>query len=174
VLNRLGQWLHDLFNPVGHPFGSGFHWLAHVFGRTGAEVAIGTALVVVAFLVAVVIVRRSARLGRPDQISGPESVSDEPMALERHADEAEQNGDLELAVRLRFRAGLLRLERGGLLAGRDSRTSRDIAMALQSPSFTRLAADLEEILYAEMPADASHAEAARTLWPRVPEESAAR
>jgi hypothetical protein len=174
VLKQLGQWLHDVFGPVGHPFGSGFDWLARIFGRTGTEVIFCVVLVIVAFLVVRVMVRRSARLGRADRPAGTETVSDDPAVLEHQADDAETNGDLELAVRLRFRAGLLRLERRGLLAERDTRTSGEIAVILGSPSFTRLAADLEEILYAEVPADASHAQAARTLWPRVPEESVPR
>jgi len=174
VLNRLGQWLRDLFDPVGRPFGSAFDWLGRLLGPTGAEVTVGVALAVGAFLVIVIVVRRSARLGRADQLAGTAASPDDPARLERQADEAEQRGDNELAVRLRFRAGLLRLERGGLLTGRETRTSRDIAAILHSPSFSRLATDLEEILYAEMPADETHAEAARTLWPRVPEESASR
>ena len=108
------------------------------------------------------------------ELAGTEVASDDPAVLEHQADDAEKNGDLELAVRLRFRAGLLRLERCGLLAERDTRTSREIAVILGSPSFTHLAADLEEILYAEVPAGASHADAARTRWPRVPEESVSR
>src|SRR5207253_4249275 len=36
--------------------------------------------------------------------------SEDPRELERAADEAERGGDLERALRLRFRAGLLRLE----------------------------------------------------------------
>jgi hypothetical protein len=131
-------------------------------------------LAAIAFLVVRLVVRRSARLGRSDRLAATEVASDDPAVLERQADDAESKGDLESAVRLRFRAGLLRLERRGLLAERDTRTSREIAAILGSPSFTHLAADLEEILYAEVPADASHAEAARTLWPRVPEESASR
>lgn len=174
VLKQLGKWLHDVLGPVGHPFGSGFDWLARIFGRTGAEVIFCAVLVIIAFLVVRVVVRRSARLGREDRLAGTEVASDDPAVLEHQADDAEKNGDLELAVRLRFRAGLLRLERCGLLAERDTRTSREIAVILGSPSFTHLAADLEEILYAEVPAGASHADAARTLWPRVPEESVSR
>jgi hypothetical protein len=96
---------------------------------------------------------------------------EDPDALEVAAEQAERSGDFELAVRLRFRAGLARLERGGLITARRTHTSAQLAGMLRSPTFEALAGQLEGIVYAGHTATADHVGAARSGWPRIPVEA---
>jgi hypothetical protein len=173
VLNTIGRALAFVFTPIGHGLAAAFDWVAR---RIGAGVALALCLVALAVAVAALaslMLRRRARLGalRPER----QAVrGEDPRQLDLDADSAEAAGDLETAVRLRFRAGLARLERGGLVAGRDTKTSADLAAVLRSPAFEQLAADLESIVYAGNEAGAEQAAAARALWPRVAEEAGRR
>jgi hypothetical protein len=94
------------------------------------------------------------------------SVTD-PRELERRADEAERLGDLEAAVRLRFRAGLLRLGRKDVIPLRESLTSGQVRRLVRLQEFDRLARDHDEIAYGARSARSDDAEAARTSWPVV-------
>ena len=58
---------------------------------------------------------------------------DDPAALEREADRAAADGEWETAVRLRFRAGLLRLDARELIEYRPSLTTGEVAAAVGSP-----------------------------------------
>jgi hypothetical protein len=125
----------------------------------------------VAVAVGVHLARGRARVGvvRAGRAVG---VRDEdPDALEAGAEQAERSGDYELAVRLRFRAGLARLERGGLIKARRTHTSAQLAGILRSPTFDALAGQLDGIVYAGHPATADHVGAARSGWPRIPVEA---
>ena len=66
----------------------------------------------------------------------------DPGELERLADEAERRGDLEIALRLRFRAGLLRLGRAQALELRPSLTTREARRALRNPPVRPARAEL--------------------------------
>ncbi|MBW3626759.1 MAG: DUF4129 domain-containing protein, partial [Actinobacteria bacterium] len=95
------------------------------------------------------------------------SRSEDPVQLERSADEAERAGDLALAVRLRFRAGLVRLDRAGALRLRPSLTTGAVTRAVPSETLVRLATDFDEIAYGGRPAAPGDVAASRTGWPRV-------
>ena len=101
------------------------------------------------------------------------ALAHEPSAaeLERAAERAEREGELDLAVRLRFRAGLMALQESGTLEGRSSLTTRQIARRLRSPDFERLAGDFEEIAYGGREAEAPDVEAQRQGWRRLLEEA---
>jgi hypothetical protein len=103
--------------------------------------------------------RRAALAGAAARDAGPRGES--PAALERRAAEAERRGDHELALRLRFRAGLLRLE------VRPSLPSVEVSRRLRSEDFDRLAADFDSVVYGGRAADAGDVEAARRGWDRV-------
>jgi hypothetical protein len=90
-----------------------------------------------------------------------------PAALERRADEAERRGDHEDALRLRFRAGLLRLDARGAIAFRPSLQTGEVARALRSDAFDRLAADFDEVVYGARPATPDDVATARREWDRV-------
>jgi hypothetical protein len=93
-----------------------------------------------------------------------------PEELERAAADAESAGDLSLAVRLRFRAGLLALERQGMISLRASLTTAAIERRLDSREFARVAETFEEVAYGGRIPDRDDLEAQRAGWRRVLEE----
>ena len=91
----------------------------------------------------------------------------DPRKLEALADEAEGRGELELALRLRFRAGLVRLARAEAIPEPETLTSRQLVRLLGSEQFRGLARDLDEVVYGGRPASRADVENARTGWPQV-------
>ncbi len=106
-----------------------------------------------------VVVERSAR-SRAE--SGPD-----PRELERLAEEAEGRGELELALRLRFRAGLLRLARIEAVPQPETLTNGQLVRLLGSEHFGPLARDLDEVVYGGRAASRADLEHARAGWPLV-------
>ena len=94
-----------------------------------------------------------------------------PEELEAEAERAEARGELEMALRLRFRAGLLRLDRVGAVRQRPGLTNAAVSRALRSRTFDALAWDFDEVVYGGRPATAGDVEEARGSWPRVLEEA---
>ncbi len=90
-----------------------------------------------------------------------------PEELERAADEAEARGDFEQALRLRFLAGLVRLDRTRAIGLRDSLTTGDLRRRLRSDDFDRLARRFDEIVYGERPARREDVEESKADWQRV-------
>jgi hypothetical protein len=171
----LGHWLDDVVGPIWrflaqHLFHPVSHSLSLAFGSWWPG-PLGVIVVAVTAAVGLRLSRGRARLGaaRAERMAG--SRDEDPDELELSAAEAERAGDYEFAVRLRFRAGLARLERGGLIAGRRTRTNAQLARALRSPTFDELAGQLDGIVYAGLPATADDAGAARAGWPRIPAEA---
>ena len=74
-------------------------------------------------------------------------ATEDPHQLERAAERAERDGDWELAVRLRFRAGLLRLDRRRVLVYRPSLTTGEVARATGSRSFAEIGDRFDAIVY---------------------------
>lgn len=93
-----------------------------------------------------------------------EAGRERPAAVERRAEEAERAGDFATAVRLRFHAGLLRLDDRGVIQYRPSLGTATVARRLRSADFDRLAVDFDEVVYGGRAATASDAEAARSGW----------
>ncbi|MFZ4516566.1 MAG: hypothetical protein ACOYN3_09680 [Acidimicrobiia bacterium] len=91
----------------------------------------------------------------------------EPEQLDALAEDAERAGDFSRAVRLRFRAGLLRLDARRILPFDSSLTTGQLVRALRNPSFDDLAQQFDVVVYARIPADAAAAAAARVGWARV-------
>jgi hypothetical protein len=167
MIHDVGQWLDDIAHPVGH-------WLdAHVFGAVGRGLhgwwpyVVGLVAVGAGVLAGWFLVRRRARTGG-NGVAPLRSTGDEdPDELDRLADEAERRGDNDRAVRLRFRSGLVRLERQGVIFHRDVLTTRQLARDIPSTTFNELARDLETIVYAGEPATSGEVDAARNGWPHV-------
>ena len=165
-LHWLGDRIDGVFRAVGRMLGSvsGVLWL--------------TAAVVVLLVILWAFVRaRGRRMARPPAAMpagrAPEHDED-PDALERAADAAERDGDLDRAVRLRFRAGLLRLGGRGAIRYRPSVTTGEVRRALTSARFDDLAGTFEAVTYGGKAADPPDVETARREWPHVLEESANR
>jgi hypothetical protein len=99
-------------------------------------------------------------------VVGPDAIED-PDVLEREADAAERAGDLERALRLRFRAGLLRLGQRGAIQYRSSVTTGEVRRTLRSEQFDDLARTFERVTYGGQEALPPDVETARRDWPRV-------
>jgi hypothetical protein len=158
------RWLGDRLQPVTD-------WIGRVFGAVPGWVWLGLAIVVVAAVVArIIVVSRRRRVGsdRYGRVSGGlDAEREDPDALDRAADDAERRGDLKRAVRLRFRAGLLRLGDRGAIAYRPSVTTGEVRQVLGSATFEELARTFEGVAYGGRPAGPSDLDAARQGWPRV-------
>jgi hypothetical protein len=116
--------------------------------------------------------RRAAAAVRAVRARTP--AREDPAALEREADRAAAAGEWETAVRLRFRAGLLRLDARSLIEYRPSLTTGEVAAAVGSPVFERVGADFDAIAYGGRPAGEDDEVASREGWRRVLSEAGAR
>jgi len=165
------QWLGDRLEPIAE-------WIngrgAVVPGGPIALWTILAALVVVATgsITGTTIRRRALAIERARAAALPEA--DDPHALERTADRAEQDGDFERAVRLRFRAGLLRLDRRHVLVYRPSLTTGEVARTLKTPAFADVGTRFDEIAYGGRTALREDAEAAKRGWKDVLTQAEAR
>jgi hypothetical protein len=92
---------------------------------------------------------------------------EDPAKLEREALEAEERGDFEQALRLRFRAGLLRLGRADRLPLRDSLTGGQAAGLLHLDEFDALVRDFDEVVYGRRAAGRDDVARAREEWAQV-------
>ncbi len=160
VLSWLGGILHTVF---GRPFS----WLGGHFpgGEGGLEVVLlACVLGAVAYAASLLSRRTGGVLVERSWSQGDGRGSGrDPVALERQADEAERRGDLELALRLRFRAGLMRLEKAGSIP-RGQRTSRELRRALELVEFDRVSRRFDEIVYGRRTPSQGDVEAARSDW----------
>ncbi len=160
------EWLGDRLSAAGEFLGRIIDKVPGVLWLTFAIAAV---------IAGVVYFTRNARgrrlastiAGRSRRRSEP---PEDPDALERDADDAERSGDLERALRLRFRAGLLRLGVRGTIRYRPSVTTDEVRRALGSQTFDELARAFEEIVYGRRPAQRPDVDAARREWPRVLDE----
>jgi len=132
------------------------------------------ALVAIAALFSREVRRRQARSVAVHGASSPSEARADARELERLAAAAEGNGDLQEAVRLRFRAGLTRLDDRGAIRMRPSLTTGEVARRLRSQPFERLAGDFDEIVYGGREAEPTDVDVARAEWPRVLSETDSR
>jgi hypothetical protein len=156
-LDRVVAWLDDLL-----PGSRAIVWLAlaALVGALAAAVARRT------------LTRRVHAATRAAAAAAPPRL--DPRELERRAEAAEAAGDLEAALRLRFRAGLLRLDARGAIEFRPSISTGEVRRALRSPGFDALAADFDDIVYGGRGAVPGDLDASRRRWPEVVSEARAR
>jgi hypothetical protein len=164
-LRRLLDWLGDRLEPLGDPFRS-------VAERTpGGNLVLWLAVAAAVLLTVTLVSARSARRRAAALELRSRAVAAEgrPRAaeVERAAADAERRGEWERALRLRFRAGLLRLDEQRVLAYRESLTSGEAARRLRSREFDRLARVFDEVVYGRRPAAPDDLAAAREGWGRV-------
>ena len=165
ALRRLGEWL----RPVGEPLGR--RW-SRVAANVPGRVALAVVVVALSALVSAALVRRRTRAGESRAGGPPERRRrrGDPGALEREADAAEHAGELERAFRLRFRAGLLRLDEAGVITDRPALTTGELTRHVPSPRLAGLASAFEEIAYGGREAGPDDLRTARADWPRVLQE----
>lgn len=177
--------LHALGRALNWAFGRPARWfyrhvlvhIGHGFSVTFGGwwvVVVGAMALGLGIAVGVLIVRRRARISARETASGSmTTATDDPDDIDRRAATAESAGDYETAVRLRFRAGLVRLQRSGLIVNQGAQTGRQLSARLRSPTFDALAGRHELIVYARDEATVSDSTTAREAWPRVLVESRA-
>ncbi|MDQ1460293.1 MAG: hypothetical protein QOI08_1777 [Actinomycetota bacterium] len=167
-LRWLGDRLATVFGPIGR-----------FFGRIPGPVWILVLIAVVAVIVGLAVrARRRLATRAPSTTKRTggalEDEEEDPDALERAADEAEHDGDLARALRLRFRAGLLRLGDRGAIRYRPSVTTGEVRRTLGSATFDDLAGTFEAVTYGGRTAEPPDVERARRGWPHVLEETGRR
>jgi hypothetical protein len=171
-LRGLLDWIGDRLRVVG----DAFDWLAKRLpgGDSTAAVLLATLVLLAAAYVSARIAARRSRRTVEERRRADVRRRLDPSDLERAADEAERNGELEEALRLRFRAGLLRLERANVIEFHESMTSGEVARLLGSREFDRIANTFDEVVYGRRPPESPDVRAARDGWPRVLQEAGAR
>jgi hypothetical protein len=148
-LEDVGRWFADRFDAVDGllPGGALVVWLL-----------IAAVVVAVAAVLARAVIRRRITADRPRHEDRP--AEEDPRALERAADAAERAGEWERAVRLRFRAGALRL-------AAQAKTTGEIAGEVGSPGFERFGEDFDAIVYGGREAAEDDARESREAWAEV-------
>ena len=158
LVDRVAGWLESLFDLLGElgdavPGGRPVVWALLLL----------LAAVAAARLASRTIARRRRAPGAGSAPAGTLARED-PEALERRAGEAAARGDHELALRLGFRAGVVRLHRRGRIDAEESRSTGEVARAVGSPAFDRAAVRFDEVVYGRRPAAAEDVDAARAAW----------
>jgi hypothetical protein len=168
--------LADFFDPVTRFVDRVYSAISNFFGDLSREVPGGPVVLWVLLALIVLglslwlsqrIVGRRAREGVTNLKAARAGRQNDPRKLEAEANDAERRGDHELAIRLRFRAGLLRLGLAKVIPFRGSLTTGELRRLLTSPEFDRLGADFDEIVYGGRQAGPDDVVAARTGWERV-------
>lgn len=173
------QWIGDRLNGIadwlGNAIQDAFSWIFHLFPGVpgfilGVVICVGLAAIVI-WLIG----RNRVHTTRVDRSaeSSPTEVED-PRRLERAADAATQDGHYALAVRLRYRAGLIRLDRADVIDLRPWNTSAHLTRRLDSRRFDRLTDTFDAVTYGAQPATNADAATARTEWPELVTEMKSR
>ena len=139
-------------------------------GVPGGPRVVWTLLAILVLLLASMVTstsirRRAIAIERERAAAVP--AADDPHALERAAGDAERDGQWERAVRLRFRAGLLRLDRRKVLVYRPSLTTGEVARTIKVPAFDEVGARFDEIAYGGRAAEREDAQASQQGWKDV-------
>jgi hypothetical protein len=160
-LHGVLRWIGERFRPIGDAVDS------VTASKALAAAVVVVVLVLVSVVTTVVINRRAGAAIAAGTDRGDRRRPERPAELERRAEDAERTGDLELALRLRFRAGLLRLDEAGALRYRPSLTTGAVLRSVPSDRLRALAGSIEEVVYGGRPAAAEDVAAAREGWPAV-------
>ena len=160
-LEGLGEAIARVFEPVDRffdrvsgalPGGAGVLWL------------------LLAILVVVAAVVVAVRMARWMPASATADFDDEGLdardlgKLDAAAEAARRSGDLRGEIRFRFQAGLLRLAKSGALPPDASLTTGQVARALRSETFDRLARSFEKVVYGDRRPTPEDAELSRRGW----------
>lgn len=163
------HWLGKRVQPISNAIGRAFAWVAQLLpgGRTTLWILLACAVLAVAAATAARVGRRRAgrALEAGEGRSGRRRL--DPRELERLAEEAERRGDHDRAIRLLFQAGLLRLERAGVVERGETLTVGQVRRRLRSADFDRIARTFEAVAYGGRGVDASAVDEARQTWPAV-------
>jgi hypothetical protein len=171
VRERIG----DGIRRLGRPFEDAFNWIAGWLpgGRSVLWALIaGLVLGGTGILAWRAGVRR--RLAAGGFAAGGARERLTAAQLLRQAERAERAGDLDMALRLRFRAGLVELDSRSLIELRPALTNRELLRDVPSQTLVGLVDGFEAVAYGGRAAAADDVRSARDGWPRVPGEATAR
>lgn len=140
-------------------------WLAELV-TTDVMTLVGPILVLLAAAAAAfILARRRARdVQRRETIERILELGADPLELEALALAAEEEGDHSEAIRLRFVAGLLRLDAGGRIDFYPGLPNGAISAELDDPTFDRLAVQFDEVVYGRKLATETDAQQAVVDW----------
>lgn len=164
------DWLGDRVGPIEHFVGRFWSNIPHAL-RWPIGIAATAGL---AALVVWMFRRRARRSADAERATRSSAAEREATAreLEAQADAAAAAGDHALAVRLRFRAGLVRLDDDAhAIDLTPALLNSTVRSTLDDTRFDGLATTFEEITYGERPAVADESERARSDWPVVVREA---
>jgi hypothetical protein len=161
-LHGILTWIGKRLEPLGRPF----TWVSGLSGP-GLALLGGVVVALAALAATYVIVRRADAVEADTRRRRTLERSDDPDELLRAAEDAEATGELELALRLRFRAGLLHLDRQGALVFRPSLTTGEVRRRVRNPLLETLTRTMDEVVYGRRPASVNDVAEARAAWPRV-------
>ena len=165
ILRTVGRWLAPVFDPPA----ALLDWIEE---SLPAQLAVVAVVFAGALAISVRLVgRRGAQTVRRSRGMGVDVTGLDPDDLEREAAAAERAGDLDRAVRLRFVAGVVRLDRAGVIEYRSSLTTGQLERRVGSTAFVELARTFDEIAYGGRRADDADVEAAKAAWPQVVAEA---
>lgn len=150
-------------------------------GVAGLDVPfwLAAAIALLAVALGAIAARAAARrtpvaAGVPEADAKAEETLEGYKQLEDAARRAEERGDYAAAVRLRFRAGLARLDHEGALRLHPSLTAAAAAREAGAPSLPPLATAYEGIAFGGRHASRGDSDAQREGWRRVVREVSAR
>jgi hypothetical protein len=169
------RWVGARVAPLGRflrPLGRPFAWLFRtVTGSWTWSLLTGGVVVGLALFISLRLTRRRGRgLAMGGGRHRDRTRGLDPDQLERDADAAEAAGHYDAAFRLRFLAGLVRLDRAGVVELRPSLTSGGLRRQVPSTSLRTLSLRFDEIVYGGRAAGPDDVETARREWPRTLEE----
>ncbi len=137
-------------------------------GDNPGWVLAGLVVVTAGVVLAVRAVRRRSPTGaRARRGPAPAKAADDPDDVAAAADAAAAAGDYAGAVRLRFRAGLLYLDRRRMLAFDPAMTTGRLARTLPGRAVREVADAFDAIVYGGRPASVADADAARRGWSEI-------
>lgn len=179
-LRRVRERIGDALRRGGSPFESLYNWVAGWFPGGPPVLVTLLAGTILAGTAALVIRsaarRRQAGAGAGGALALGADAARQPTAahLRRQADDAERRGDLDAALRLRFRAGLVELHTRELIELRPALTNHELLRAVPSATLADLVDGFEAVAYGGRDAEAEDVARARDGWPRVVEEAGTR
>ena len=159
-LKGLFDWIGEQLEPLVGP-------LDKILNSSSFQYPIGAVVLIGAAFLAVRAVRGRAKQDSVQRRRQRLIDTADPNILERKADEAERSGRFGVAVRLRFRAGLIHLELADRLSRTETTTGRDLRQQLDLPAFDRLADQFDFVTYGLSPSSSEDYQEALDNWKQV-------
>jgi hypothetical protein len=164
--------LHGFLVWVGRIASDPLNGIGSLVNRLGSSFPGGVAGLWAAAAVVVVVVtgllalrRSKTRIGCLQTANA--TARQQPGELERAAERAEREGRWDDAVRLRFRAGLLRLGGHDTVRYPETTPNHSLARMLESEPLEQLSSRFDEVVYGGGEATEADAERQRVTWPEI-------